>query len=191
MTNSENPEQPTARQELEQAIVRKLREGERVVWQGAKLARFEPRGCFVYVIAIPWIGFAAMWINLALMGAFEEGVWVFGLLTALLGVPFLLAGLATLATPFLSFFQRGRVLFAITNTRVLKASLGREMKVISIPSSRIKSANFRESADGTGTIDLKLTHRVASFGGRQSYKMALGRIEGIKSACEAITSLTD
>ena len=93
------------------------------------------------------------------------------------------------AAPFLSFFQRGRVLFAITEHRVLKLSLGRELSVNSVPADKIRDRERRESADGTGTIDLTLSTQVDTYGGRRSHKMQVGRVERVFEAFQAVSAL--
>ena len=177
-------------QRLALALHRELAEGEQVVWESMKLARIEPKGFAIYLFAIPWTAFALFWMGMA--GLFTLGVdsdpfaWVF----PLFGLPFVLIGLGMMMAPFLSFFQRGRVLFAVTNRRVLKLSLGGELTVVSVPASKITESVRRESADGTGTIDLSLSTEVENYGGRRGRKLDMGRVERVFDAYQAITTMT-
>ena len=139
-------------QRLALALHRELAEGEQVVWESMKLARIEPKGFAIYLFAIPWTAFALFWMGMA--GLFTLGVdsdpfaWVF----PLFGLPFVLIGLGMMMAPFLSFFQRGRVLFAVTDRRVLKLSLGGELTVVSVPASKITESVRNQSADVTGGL---------------------------------------
>ena len=177
-------------QRLALALHRELAEGEQVVWESMKLARIEPKGFAIYLFAIPWTAFALFWMGMA--GLFTLGVdsdpfaWVF----PLFGLPFVLIGLGMMMAPFLSFFQRGRVLFAVTDRRVLKLSLGGELTVVSVPASKITESVRHESADGTGRIDLSLTTEVENYGGRRGRKLEVGRVERVFDAYQAITAMT-
>lgn len=180
----------TIAQRLELALSRELADGERVVWQGMKLARVEPKGFAIYLFAIPWTAFALFWMSMASLGVSQSGAGLLGWAFPLFGLPFVLIGLGMMATPFLSFFQRGRVLFAVTDQRVLKLSLGRELTVNSVPPDKISEAVRHESSDGTGRIDLSLTKDVTGYNGRRSRKMDFGRVEDVFAAYQAITALT-
>lgn len=180
----------TIAQRLELALSRELADGERVVWQGMKLARVEPKGFAIYLFAIPWTAFALFWMSMASLGVSQSGAGLLGWAFPLFGLPFVLIGLGMMATPFLSFFQRGRVLFAVTDQRVLKLSLGRELTVNSVPPDKISEAVRHESSDGTGRIDLSLTKDVTGYNGKRSRKMDFGRVEDVFAAYQAITALT-
>ena len=181
----------TVAQRLALALTRELQDGEAVVWQGMKLARVEPKAFAIYLFAIPWTGFALFWMAMA--GLFTIGAssdpfaWIF----PLFGLPFVLIGLGMFAIPFLSFFQRGRVLFAVTDKRVLKLSLGGDLTVVSVPAEKIRETVRHESADGTGTIDLSLSTEVENYGGRLGRKLELGRVERVFEAYQAVTALTE
>ena len=55
------------------ALHRELREGEKVVWQGMKLARVEPKGFAIYFFAIPWTAFSLFWTAMAAWGTSAMG----------------------------------------------------------------------------------------------------------------------
>lgn len=189
MASRVHSDHSTIAQRLDLALSRELQPGERVMWKGMKLARVEARGFLIWLFAIPWTAFALFWMTMAGLFSARDGDW-FGLIFPLFGLPFVLIGLAMFAAPFLSFFQRGRVLFAVTDARVLKLSLGRDLKVNSVPADKIRDSIRRESADGTGTIDLTLGVDVVGYNGRSSRKMELGRVENVFGAFQAVTALT-
>ena len=180
----------TVAQRLEVALSRELLDGERVVWKGMKLARVEARSFAIWLFAIPWTAFALFWMAMA--GLFTVGTnsdpfsWIF----PLFGLPFVLIGLGMMAKPFLSFFQRGRILFAVTDQRVLKLSMGGDLTVNAVPADKIRDSVRRESKDGSGTIDLTLSADIVGYNGRPSRKMEFGRVENVFGAFQAIAALT-
>lgn len=180
----------TIAQRLDLALSRELEEDETLVWKGMKLARLEAKSFAIYLFAIPWTAFALFWMALAGLATRSASsdplAWAF----PLFGVPFVVIGLGMFAKPFVPFFQRGRILFAVTDRRVLKFSLGRELTVNSVPASTIKDMTRRESADGSGTIDLSLSIDVIGYTGRKSRKLELGRVADVLGAFQAVNALT-
>ena len=183
--------QGSVRQRLALALSRELQTGERVVWEGMKLARIEPSGFGIYLFAIPWTAFALFWTAMAAAGVSQSDdgwiVWAF----PAFGTPFILVGLGMLATPFVPYMQRGRILFAITNQRVLRLSLGRRLDVKSVPANRIGQVERSESPDGTGSLKLAIGIGRDSDGDRTTEHFNLGRVEDVMAASRAIGDLTN
>lgn len=191
MTNDARFAHGTVGQRLDIALQNELRDGERLEWQGIKLARIEPKGFGIYLFAIPWTAFALFWTAMAAWGtsAMDSNSpldWAF----PLFGTPFILVGLGMMATPFVPLLQRGRILFAVTDQRVLRLSLGQDLTVNSVPASRIGDIVRTESADGTGSVELALTSPVVNFAGRQSKQFKLGRVDRIRDAYAAVLELS-
>lgn len=177
---------------LHLALERELAGDEHVLWQDAQASRLEARAFLIYIFAIPWTGFALMWTAFAAAGASHMGKEGFGWLGwafPLFGVPFILVGLGMLAVPWIPLFQKGRVLYVVTDRRVLRLSLGRELVVKTLPGSRIGLVERRESRDGTGL--LKLAARVGedSDGDARTEYFEVGRIADVKGAHDAIDAL--
>ncbi len=191
MTNDAPFAHGTVGQRLNIALQNELRDGERIEWQGIKLARIEPKGFGIYLFAIPWTAFALFWTAMAAWGtsAMDSNSpldWAF----PLFGTPFILVGLGMLVTPFVPLLQRGRILYAVTDQRVLRLSLGRDLTVNSVPASRIGDIVRTESADGTGSVELALASPVVNFAGRQSKQFTLGRVDHIRDAYSAVLELS-
>lgn len=189
MASSTRQSHLSVRQQLDLALQDELRDGEVVAWSGMKLARIEPKGFGIYLFAIPWTAFALFWTSLAfLFTRGDDGMmsWAF----PLFGTPFILIGIGMLARPFLPFFQRGRILFAVSNQRVLQLSLGSDLTVVSVPASRVGNITRMQSLDGSGSIELTLTRSVEGFHGRQTNLMVIGRVENVRSAYEAVLELS-
>lgn len=181
----------SVRYRLDLALHRELQEGESIVWQGMKLARVEPASFVIYLFAIPWTAFALFWMSMAAMATSASDGGILGWAFPLFGLPFVAIGLGMMAVPFLAFFQRGRVLFAVTDRRVLKLSLGRELEVVSVPASRIGDIVRRESGDASGMVELSLSTTIIEYGGRRTSKMQVGRVDDVKGAYEAILVLSE
>lgn len=179
----------SVRDRLDLALSRELRVGERVVWQGMKLARVEPLAFGIYLFAVPWTGFALFWMAMASAGVAQSdaGLWEWAF--PAFGIPFVLVGLGMLATPFASFFKRGRILFAVTDQRVLRIALGRQLEVDSVPADRIGQVKKSESRDGTGQLKLAVKVGRDSDGDRTTEHFELGRVANVMEANRAIEAL--
>lgn len=182
----------SVRQRLELALTHEMRDGEEVAWQGMKLARIEPKGFAIWLFAIPWTAFSLFWTAMASLAtvATDDSVGILGWAFPLFGTPFILIGLGMLAMPFLPYFQRGRILFAVTNQRVLQLEMGRDLTVKSIPASRIGDIVRRESGDGTGSVEIALSGAIMGVNGRRTTEMTLGRVDDIRGAYAAVLELS-
>lgn len=177
---------------LQLALERELREGEQVLWQAMQLARLERQAFGTYLFAIPWTAFALLWTTVAAGGVASMGaegpgliVWAF----PLFGVPFIVAGLVMMAIPFMPLIQQDRVLYVVTNQRVLRLSLRNDLVVKSLPAERIGLVERRESRDGSGLLKLAVKIGRDSDGDARTEYFEVGRIANVMSAHEAINKL--
>ncbi|MEM7780951.1 MAG: hypothetical protein AAF697_11230 [Pseudomonadota bacterium] len=180
-------------QRLELALGRELRPGERVTWSGTKMARIEWKVFALYIFAIPWTAFALFWTFMAAQGvssAEADGAGLLAWAFPLFGTPFIIVGLGMLAVPFGPLFFRGRVLFAVTDQRVLQITLGRKLSVKSVPSNRIGQWEREESPDGTGSLKLAIRVGKDSDGDRHTEHFDLGRVANIMAANRAVEALS-
>ena len=60
-----------------------------------------------------------------------------------------------------------------------------------MPADKIRSTERKESADGSGSIDLSLSTDVIGYNGRPSRKMQFGRVENVFEADKAIAALIE
>jgi hypothetical protein len=177
---------------LHLALDRELAEGERIIWQAMQLARIEKLAFSIYFFAIPWTAFSLLWITLAVAGTASLGADGPGLIAwafPLFGVPFVLVGLGMLAFPLLPLAQRGRVLYAVTNQRVLRLSLHRDLVIKAVPAQRIGLVERRESRDGTGILKLAVKIGRDSDGDARTEFFEIGRVADVMSAHVAISEL--
>jgi hypothetical protein len=190
-TRVEHAETARVNPSLERALQRELQDGETIAWMGMKVPRVD-RGAFaIYFFAIPWTGFALFWMTMAgLFSSAAGGDWI-GMIFPLFGLPFVLVGLAMLAMPFVSYMQRGRILFAVTDSRVLQLNLGRDLEVVSVPASRIRDIVRRESADGSGSVDVTKNNTVADYTSGRGGRLTVGPVEDVMGAYRAILVLSE
>lgn len=177
---------------LRMALERELGPDEVVVWHGWQLARIEPRMFLIYVFAIPWTAFSLMWTGLAaaaIMGTGEDGPGLIGWAFPLFGLPFIAIGLWMLAGPFLPLFVRGRVLYVITDRRVLRLSFWRELAVKVVPADRIGLAERQEKPDGTGTLSLAVRVGRDSDGDKQTESFLIGLVDDVMGAQAAVNRI--
>lgn len=167
---------------LDAALAREA-SGERILWRGSQVARIDPRLFGIYLFAVPWTAFALFWTVMAAAGtrAFEGAgllAWAF----PLFGVPFIVVGFAMLAAPFLAFLGGRGTLYAVTERRLLKLSLGRSLKVESIPGQRLGRSTRRERADGSGTLSFAVGAGTDSDGDRTAERFEMVEIANVFEA---------
>lgn len=193
MAGHHTPDRDTAPMErLRLALERELGPDEEVVWHGWQLARLQPKLFLIYVFAIPWTVFSLAWPGLAaaaIMGSGEDGPGLIGWAFPLFGLPFIAVGMWMLAGPFLPLLQRGRVLYVVTNKRVLRLSLWRELSVGTVPAARIGPIQRREQRDGTGTLQLAVKVGRDSDGDRETEHFTIGEVDDVMGAQAAISRI--
>jgi len=185
------PPQTLQPDRLALALDRELRRGERVVWEQRQIARVAYPAFAIYLFAIPWTAFALFWTAIASAGASsmddESGfiIWAF----PLFGVPFILIGLAMLGSPFLPLLSKGKVLFAVTNQRIIKLRLGRTINVESVPAERIGMIHRNERPDGSGSLKVAVGIGRDSDGDTRTDYLNIGEVADVLTAHDLIAEL--
>ncbi|MBT8389756.1 MAG: hypothetical protein HKM91_04380 [Altererythrobacter sp.] len=176
---------------LELALSREMRSGERVVWQGRQIARVASSGFGIYFFAIPWTAFALFWTAMASWGASEmqSGTGALSWAFPLFGVPFILVGLGMLSAPFLPLFNKGKVLFAVTNQRLIRIRLGRKLVTKSVPARRIGPVERSENRDGIGSLRIAVKVGIDSDGDRQTEYFEIGEVHDVLGAHDEVAEL--
>lgn len=185
------PTMPQGKDQLDLALSRELRSGERVLWQGRQLARVSIRAFGIYLFAIPWTAFALFWTTMASWGASEMQSetgflsWAF----PLFGVPFILIGVGMLSMPFVPLFRKDKVLFAVTNQRVIEISIGRGIKTKSVPARRIGHIERYETRDGSGSLKIAVSVGTDSDGDKHTEHFELGEVADVLGAHNQAASI--
>lgn len=125
-----------------------LLSGERVVWTGhpCRGPILRPVDLFLIPFSLLWAGGVIVWNVIA---------WTRGadLLFRLFGIPFLLFGLYITVGRFLiDVILRRRMLYAVTDRRVLIMRQGRATQSTSLDIGRLPALELDERPDGSGTI---------------------------------------
>lgn len=178
---------------LRLALERELQGDEAVEWHGWQLGQLELRSFGLYLFAIPWTAFAVMWTTLAagaMASSGEDGPGWIGWAFPLFGLPFVAIGVAMLAGPFLPLMQKGRVLYVVTNKRVLKLGMGRELEVQAVPADRIGLVTRNEKRDGTGGLQIAVKIGRDSDGDRQTEYFAISNVANVMGAQEALNRIS-
>lgn len=174
---------------LRQALERELGAHESVRWHGWQLGKVDPRHFMIYLFAVPWTAFALMWTLLATSAVGAPGIGLVGLAFPLFGLPFIAVGAWMLSRPFMPLWERGRVLYVVTDSRVLKLALGRALTVKTVPAERIGLAERQESRDGSGTLSLAVKIGRDSDGDRQTERFAVGPVADVLGAQSAVNAI--
>ncbi|MEL6876826.1 MAG: hypothetical protein AAGL68_01855 [Pseudomonadota bacterium] len=177
---------------LELALTRELRRGEHVTWRGRQIGRLSGKSFGIYLFAIPWTAFALFWTTMASFGASEITSGGIGLLAwafPLFGVPFILIGLVMLGAPFLPWIQRGKVIYAVTDQRVLRIEVGRKLTIKSLPAREIGMIKRDERRDRTGSLKVAIGITTDSDGDKSVEYFDIGEVEDILGAHDAIAEL--
>jgi hypothetical protein len=176
----------TAMARLRAALERELQPGESPVWHGWQLGRIDPRHFLIYVFAVPWMAFALMWTVLAAGAMSVSNIGLVGIAFPLFGLPFIAIGGWMLSRPFVPLWERGRVLYVVTDRRVIKLAIGRALVVKTVPADRLGLAERREAPDGTGTLSLAVRIGRDSDGDKQTETFDIGPVADIMGASAAI-----
>lgn len=141
-----------------QEIIRELGPDERYLWSGRPAQGFLLRGSDAFMIpfSLFWGGFAFFWETSVVRMIWlhpERNPGAARYFFPMFGIPFVAVGLYLIAGRF--FFdrwQRKSMVYGVTTRRVviLTKTLGRSIKSLGL--STLGNIDFKEKADGTGTI---------------------------------------
>lgn len=133
---------------MEAFLQRELFAGERLLWSGKSASGLvlRPIEFFLIPFSLLWAGFAVFW-NVSVWAT--PAGWDF----KLFGVPFLVMGVYITVGRFLhDAWLRRRLLYAVTDRRVLVIRRGALSNVRSLDLQRLPAISLTEARDGTGSI---------------------------------------
>lgn len=171
---------------------------ERRVWAGRPNLATEVLMSFgIYVFAIPWTAFSLFWEAMVIGGllttdggAGAVGSWAGGVM-ALFGLPFILIGFGMLAAPFLTWRKSGRTVWAVTDRRLLRLTVGGSLEVASWTGRQIKGVVRRERPDGSGDLTVSLGHVRDSDGDRVEKTETLRGVRDVRAVEGAVRGLME
>lgn len=177
---------------LHAVLERELGPDEAVQWHGWQLARIDPLHFGIWIFAVPWTAFALFWTVMAAGATAATDLGGFGILGwafPLFGVPFIAVGAWMLSRPFVPLWERGRVLYVVTDRRVLKLALGRDLVIKTVPADRIGLTERRERTGGEGTLSLAVRIGRDSDGDKTTETFDIGPVTDVIGAAAAINRI--
>lgn len=185
---------------LAEAVKRET-ERERIRWSGRPIPRSAFRtGMLVWLFAVPWTAFALFWewsvVGGLLFGkaAAKAGAtghaftWGMGLL----GLPFVLIGLAMLAAPWGLARSARNTIHIVTDKRLVSIRANRfSTKVKTIWPNELVSIERTEKPDGTGDLTLVLGSRRDSDGDKVTLSETLSGVPEVRRAERTLIELRD
>lgn len=148
--------------QFDAALRAQLLPGERVRWSAQPRASKQWLLFLIWLFAIPWTAFALFWTWMAstpLRQGTDLGsgggviAWAF----PLFGVPFILIGLGMLASPFRLLLRARRVVYAMTDSRVIRLYAGRTTRVESVQLDQVGQVDAAIGPDGYGRVTISTT----------------------------------
>ncbi len=152
---------------LQDVIQREIRSEERLLWTGAPRQglRLRPADSFMIPFSLVWGGFAIFWEYSVIHDVFSHGSHP-PLFMALWGIPFVAVGLYLIVGRFFAdAYQRTRTLYAVTDQRILIATMWWNKEVKSLSLKTLPQITLAEKSDGSGTL---------TFGAQPATALAAG-----------------
>ena len=177
---------------LEEALQKELRRGERMLWSGKQLRRFNYAALGIYLFAVPWTAFALFWIYMAgwgIGGSESNDAGIIGWIFPMFGLPFVAVGLGMMAGPFVLYYSSGNTIYAVTDQRMLSIYVGRKLRSESVEAERIGGMSRSVARDGSGTLTVKLKGSEPSGKQRGKARFKIGEVEHVRLAEEAVRDL--
>ncbi len=166
-----------------------------MVRKARQLARINITSFAIWLFAVPWTAFALFWTAMAAAGsqAFTSGGgwgWA-SLVFPQFGLTFIVVGFGMLSAPFLPLHFAPRTLFAVTDQRLIKFSLGRTLKAENVPAERLGKISRTERRDGSGSLKIETRIGVDSDGDSTVETFDIGDVENILNREDAIHDMAE
>jgi hypothetical protein len=173
--------------EMHSVVQPDVEPGEQILWVGQpNPARMAVKSIGGFLFGIVWTGFTVtflmFWMGDRGSSKWPGGIWGFeGLAFSLLMAPFLIIGLAMLASPLYSYLQGLRTFYAVTNKRILIVETGKSRKVQSYGQGDIGNLERTERPDGSGDLAFAKQHYKDSDGDQRTRDIKFVGIAQVRS----------
>jgi len=183
--------------ELKTAIENALKPDEELLWAGMPGPWAASKSSmFLLLFAIPWTLFSIAWEAFAIWGFFHGGApgggpQLFLIVFPLFGLPFVLVGLAMLASPYYAYKNAQRTVYVITASRILSININWPWNTQHITSHDAGSFDHVElslKADQTGDVKVVFGYSRDSDGDRVEKNFIF---YGVRDARAVETILTE
>jgi hypothetical protein len=157
--------------EAQQTAQAQLEPGERLLWYGKPDPKRQMlSSLIIMVFGIPWTAFALVWTGAASGLFIGDRFFGWQSLFGLFGVPFVIVGFGMLASPYRTYRQAQRTVYAVTNRRAIIISGTRTRNIQSFGAADMDMIERRERASGKDDVlfatvrNPKNIRRVGFFG---------------------------
>lgn len=175
--------------ELQQKVMRELQPGEVVRWAGQPdPARFMKQGFLLWLFFIPWTAFSLFWMAGA-SGFRMPDFSSFTVLFPLFGLPFLLIGVAGLASPLWFRLVARHTAYVISNQRAFSLAGWRNVVMISWWPEQLAQVTRTERADGSGDLVFDVEMRRGHRGSSVQHKRGFIALRDVRTAETFINAL--
>ena len=170
--------------QLEKRVQDELEPGERILWQDMPVPHFFTAPAAVsFLFAIPCIGLTVFFM----LGTAHFG----GTLFTLLGIPFLLFGLAMLSAPIWVYRKSRKTVYVITERRAIAFEGDRLATIRSYTPGQLHNIYRKERKDGTGDVIIVQKEWRDAEGDRQKQEIGFIRIGNAKKVEAMLKQLTE
>ncbi|MDR0610943.1 MAG: hypothetical protein LBG58_12585 [Planctomycetaceae bacterium] len=131
--------------ELQELVDNELEDGETIEWLDQPIPRyFTQETTSQFLFGIPWTTFAVFWTCMAAQGSIVFALW---------GVPFILIGIGVLSSPIRMRRKMLRIVYVITNRRVITFEGKRgSFDIVSYEADEIEEIHRKQKKNGTGDV---------------------------------------
>lgn len=148
--------QPNIPTHVQKTIREELHPFERVLFTAQPIpAQVATQAWTIWLFAIPWTAFAFFWTYMAsepLRKSANGTDPLFSVIFPLFGLPFILIGLAMLASPLWALKTAKRMFYVLTSERALIITAGKATKIESIPVAQMTEPTTTIRSDGSGNL---------------------------------------
>jgi len=131
---------------LKKRVSAELRDGELISWLGMPIPHcFDLKTSVMFVFGIIWTAFTVLWI-------FGQTMQETTTISFIVGIPFLLIGLALLSAPIWSYSEALKTVYVITNRRAFTLVVGSSNNIQSCDADIIQDAYCKEHREGIGDV---------------------------------------
>jgi hypothetical protein len=167
--------------------------GEQALWIDQPIpGRYARQAWILTLFGIPWTVFSIIWTWGAFHAARQFPGSQIAILFPLFGVPFILAGLGMLFSPYWLKLRARNTVYILTQRRAIIISCGwlGGLNVRSFEPARMRDIQRRQHADGSGDIIFLHDWRYDAHGNSYSTNVGFKAVRDVKSVEDLIRSMT-
>ena len=177
---------------LRSQVESELQSGERITWMDQPIAGRLARSSWgALLFDLPLTAFAIFWVTMAAMSVSKTKnsvlLWVF----ILFGVPFILAGLGMLSSPYWVRCSAQRSVYVLTDrcAIIFQGGWRGKISVRSFEPAALTDLKREQFADGSGNLGFALDWRLGGKGGPYATSVGFIAIRDVKNVEAMVLAL--